>query len=73
MQSVYVINFNEKDKYGRQNKLNDMLANGWRILSQCAAGDRISYVLEKLENYDYDKSHEYESYCEEYSIHDYKK
>ena len=50
-----------------------MLANGWRILSQCAAGDRISYVLEKLENYDYDKSHEYESYCEEYSIHDYKK
>ena len=47
MQFVYVINFNEKDKYGRQNKLNDLLANGWRILSQCAAGDRISYVLEK--------------------------
>ena len=70
MQFVYVINFNEKDKYGRQNKLNDMLSHGWRILSQCAAGDRISYVLE---NCDYENSHEYESYCEDYSIHDYKK
>lgn len=73
MQFVYVINFYEKDRYDKLNRLNDLVAHGWRILSQCGAGDRISYVLEKLENYDYDKSHEYESYCEEYSIHDYKK
>lgn len=65
MQFVYVINFNEKDKYGRQNKLNDMLSNGWRILSQCAAGDRISYVLEKN---DETELKEYD--CEDYSIHE---
>ena len=64
MQSVFVINYYEKDRYGRLNKLNDLLAHGWRILSQCAAGDRISYVLE---NSDYD----IETYYEEHSIHDY--
>ena len=47
MQFVYVINFYEQDRYGRLNKLNDLLSNGWKLLSQCAAGDRISYVLEK--------------------------
>lgn len=47
MQFVYVINFYEQDRYGRLNKLNDLLSNGWKLLSQCSAGDRISYVLEK--------------------------
>lgn len=63
MQSVFVINYYEKDRYGRLNKLNDLLAHGWRILSQCAAGDRISYVLE---NSDYD----IETYYKEHSIHE---
>lgn len=65
MQSVFVINYYEKDRYGRLNTLNDMLANGWRILSQCAAGDRISYVLEKN---DETELKEYD--CEDYSIHE---
>ena len=64
MQFVYVINFYEQDRYGRLNKLNDLLSNGWKLLSQCSAGDRISYVLEKN---DETKLKEYD--CEDYSIH----
>ena len=47
MQFVFVINFYEKYRDSRLNKLNDLLSNGWKVLSQCSTGDMISYVLEK--------------------------